>query len=216
MDHPVPLAATVFGLVILGAAASVAAEEEGAAAKRARLVSPHVAEMLTDVARRTPAATEPAPAADATGRPHGSASAADMPANGIVRLSPYLVREPRLPSREEVTPRHSLEQMAMQKYFGDETSLYRVMNMFSPVYLWRKIPVLGKNSRFMIGQFHGVGSGPASGEYTNEDRAMSLYEADKMRARWAELMGLLSPAERVRVFNPDAAPPPAPAPAPGK
>jgi hypothetical protein len=125
-----------------------------------------------------------------------------------VRLPQYLVREPKLPSRDEVTSRRSLEQMAMQKYLGDETGLYRVMNMFSPAALWQKIPVLGKNSRFMIGRFSGPGSGPASGEYTNEDQAMARYEADKKRERMENLMGLISPAELAKAFNPEAPPPP--------
>ena len=179
-------------MVILLATASqvaIAAEEPaaGAAPKRERLVSPHVAKMLSDVSAR-----QPSPAA-ATEPPRAPAAERDVPANGIVRLSPYVVRDSKwLPSRQDVMTRSAVEQMAMEKYFGEETSLYRMMNMFSPVHAWRKIPVLGKYP-FMIGQFNGPGSGPASGEYTTEDRARVMYEREQLRQRWEDLSGFPSP-----------------------
>jgi hypothetical protein len=163
--------------------------------------------MLADVAAQQQSAAASGAAAESAARQRGQAEGRDVPANGIVRLPPYLVREPRLPSREELMTRHEIEQLAMDKYFGEETSLYRVMNLFSPVYLWRKIPGLGKFP-FMIGKFSGPGSGPASGEYTTEDRARVRYEKERMDERLSDLMGLLSPDDRARVANPEAAPAP--------
>jgi len=205
VDRPVPWL-VVIALALAGrvghAAGAAASPAEPA---RQRLVSPHVARVLAEVTARQVGSAAPAVSSDA--RPRLEAGVRDVPANGIVRLPAYLVREPRLPSSEEVMSRHAREQVAMQKYFGEETSVDRVLNMFSPVYLWRKIPVLGKHP-FMIGQFHGRGSGPARGAYTNEDRAMERYEADQMRERWDALAGLLSAEAAERVAHPDR---PAPA-----
>jgi hypothetical protein len=201
VDHPVQ-SLVVIALVVAGRVA-IAAEE--AAPKRERLVSPHVAQMLADVAAKQQPAAASGTTGESAGGQRGQGQERDVPANGIVRLPPYLVREPRLPSREELMTRHEIEQLAMDKYFGEETSLYRVMNLFSPVYLWRKIPGLGKFP-FMIGQFNGPSSGPARGEYTTEDRARVRYEKERMDERMSDLMGLLSAEDRARVANPEAAP----------
>lgn len=202
-----PVQSLVVMVLAVAGRVAIAAEEPAAtpAPKRERLISPHVAKMLADVSARQqpPAAATETSGASAAGQRVPSEER-DVPANGIVRLSPYLVRDSKwLPSREDVMTRAAVEQMAMEKYFGEETSLYRVMNMVSPVHLWRKIPVLGRHP-FMIGQFNGPGSGPASGEYTNEDRARARYEKDRMTERWNDLMGLVPPAERARVINPEA------------
>jgi hypothetical protein len=204
MNHLVPLAVALFGMA--GISPAMGAEEATAteaAPTRQRLVSPRVAQMLADVAAREPASASNSTApTEAAARSRMGSEDRDVPANRIVRLPDYIVRAPRLPPREEVMSRRSLEQIAMQKYFGDETSLYRVLNMFSPVHVWRKIPVLGKFP-FMIGQFSGPGSGRARGAYTNEDRAMELYEFERMRERWETMMGLLPAEQRERVAHPD-------------
>jgi hypothetical protein len=207
MDRPIHLWAAL-ALAITAPATGAEETSSDSTAKRPRLVSSHVANVLNDLAAREvpPTPVAGAATAESAARQRIEAASPDVPANRIVRLPDYIVREPRLPSREEVTPRRSLEQMAMQKYFGDETSLYRVLNMFSPVHLWRKIPGLGKFP-FMIGQFNGPGSGPARGQYTTEDRAMSMDEADRMRERSENLMGLLSLEDRARALNPEATPP---------
>jgi hypothetical protein len=204
MNRSVSLAGALLG--IAGATFVIGAEETAvtaAAPARPRLVSPRVAQMLADVAAREPvAASTPIATTEPAAPQRVAGEIRDVPANGIVRLPDYIVREPRLPPREEVMSRRSLEQVAMQKYFGDETSLYRVLNMFSPVHVWLKIPVLGKFP-FMIGQFSGPGSGRARGAYTNEDRAMELYEIDRTRERWENMMGLLPAEQRERLASPD-------------
>jgi hypothetical protein len=204
VDHPVQ-SLVVIALVVAGRAVIAAGEPAAnTAPKRERLVSPHVAQMLADAAAQQPSAVSTGAPVESAARQRGPGQERDVPANGIVRLPPYLVREPKLPSREELMTRHEIEQLAMDKYFGEETSLYRVMNMFSPVYLWRKIPGLGKFP-FMIGRFSGPGSGPASGEYTTEDRARVRYEKERRDERMSDLMGLLSAEDRARVANPEAA-----------
>ena len=54
--------------------------------------------------------------------------------------------------------------------------------MITPVHLWRKIPLLG---RFPLVTFE-----------TNEQRAMRMDEAAKIKARWDALSGLMSPELR--------------------
>ncbi len=104
------------------------------------------------------------------------------PANGIVRLPEYVVRErkpAKLPDPEEVMARQQLERIAMQRHLGDEQGLERALSMLTPVHLWRKIPVLGK---FPLVSFE-----------TNEQRAMRMDYDAKIKARWDALSGLMSP-----------------------
>ena len=160
---------------------------------RERPVSPRVAGLLAAAVPKysppPPAEpTEPAPAAPAR------IAAADRPApaNGIVRLPEYVLRErkpAKLPDLEEVMSRERLERIAMQRHLGDEQGLERALSMLTPVHLWRKIPVLG---RFPLVTFE-----------TNEQRAMRMDEAAKIKARWEALSGLMSPQ-----LKPAAAPPP--------
>ena len=74
-----------------------------------------------------------------------TATGREQPANGIVRLPDYLVREPKLPTPEEVRSRRELERYAMDKYLGPENGFDRgVLNLFTFPQLWRKIPLLGQ------------------------------------------------------------------------
>jgi len=85
--------------------------------------------------------------------------------------------------------RRQLEQVAMQRYLGDEQGLERALSMLTPVHLWRKIPVLG---RFPLVTFE-----------TNEQRAMRMDEAARIKARWEALSGLMSPQSKpVRATQP--------------
>src|SRR3954471_21095178 len=78
---------------------------------RQRLVSPHVAQMLTDVAARQPMPATAPVDAESAARPPAQTEERDVPANGIVRLPAYLVRDSKLPSREEVMSRRAIEEM---------------------------------------------------------------------------------------------------------
>lgn len=107
----------------------------------------------------------------------------DVPANGIVRLAPYIVRELPLPKREEVMTPSELEKMAMQRYLGDEDGLDRgVLNLFTVKSLWKKLPVLGRY--------------PLVGFSTNEERAMAIYRDEKAKEESAKLEGLYAPEGR--------------------
>jgi len=164
---------------------------------RERVVSPRVAGMLAAAGPiYSPPSSPATPATEmaevAAARP--AASERVTPANGIVRLPDYVVRErkpPKLPDPEEVMPRRQLEQIAMQRHLGDEQGLERALSMLTPVHLWRRIPVLG---RFPLVTFE-----------TNEQRAMRMDEAAKIKARWDALAGLMSPELRP---SPPAAPAP--------
>ncbi len=120
-------------------------------------------------------AAEPANSAPAAGGRIATANR-PAPANGIVRLPDYLVRERKpapLPKPEEVMAPRALERIAMQRHLGDEQGLERALSVFTPVHLWRKIPLLGKF--------------PFRGFQTNEDRAMDLYWKAQMAERWEYL-----------------------------
>lgn len=168
------------GFAIVAAVSWGAAAEPvtGAPTTRERAVSPRAAGMLAAAVPKylppppAPEPSEPVPAASArittTDRP--------APANGIVRLPEYVVRErkpAKLPEPEEVMSRQQLERIAMQRHLGDEQGLERALSVLTPVHLGRKIPVLGKF--------------PFRGFQTNEDRAMDLYWKAQMAARWEYL-----------------------------
>lgn len=110
------------------------------------------------------------------------------PANEIVRLAPYIVREPKLPKPEEVMSPRALETLAMQRYLGNEDGLDRgVLNLFTVKSLWKKLPVLGRY--------------PLLGFATNEERAIAIYRAEKQAEEMETMRSLLSPA-----LQPNAAP----------
>jgi hypothetical protein len=197
MDHPIHLALALSGL-FASAASLHSAEETTAAATaptRQRLVSPHVAQRLAEVAARHPTPVAEAPVTEATAesaaRQRVAAEARDVPANGIVRLPDYIVRDRKLPSPQEVMTRKALEQYAMQKYLGDERGFDRgFLNLFNVASLWKKIPLIGK-----------VPIPGMLGFVTNEDRALQMYYDDRNRQRWSDALEFLSPAERDRVLR---------------
>ncbi len=176
------------------AAAERASSPTSPIESRERVISPRVAGMLAAAAPKfaaSPATATPDAAATApVARERIAADGRPAPANGIVRLPDYVVRErkpAKLPEPEEVMSPRALEQIAMQRFLGDEQGLDRALSVLTPVHLWRKIPVLGKV--------------PFGGFQTNEDRAMGMYRAAQIKERWEYL---LSPE-----FKPTPAPPPA-------
>lgn len=178
-------------LTALVALASTGTAEAAESSTRAsRVVSPHVARMLADASSRY----QPEPARSVADAAKAEPASEEVrPANSIVRLPDYLVRSRRLPAAEEVMTRAELEKVAMQKYLGDETSLDRVLNMFSIAGLWAKLPIVGRYP-FIVGQYSGRNAGWAVGPRTNEQRAYDRYDTEQRAQRMAELQGLLSPS----------------------
>lgn len=99
-----------------------------------------------------------------------------VPANTIVRLPPYIVRQDKLPDAEEVLTEPELAKVAMRRYLGDEQGLDRALNVVTFKHLWKKLPVLG---RYQLVDFE-----------TNEERALRIYREKKKAEQWAELAGL--------------------------
>lgn len=163
--------------VALLTACAHAAERQGTPPPQ-RVVSPRVAELLAAVSPKY----EPPAALVVTASPPTPAIPRVTPANKIVRLPVYIVREPKVPKTEEVLTRKVVEKIAMQRYLGEEDGLNRALSVITPVHLWRRIPILGKY--------------PLVTFQTNEQRAMAIYEREKIAERWADLSGLLSPSLR--------------------
>jgi hypothetical protein len=201
MDRPLHLVTLLLGFSCAAAAEVGVAGAPAEPGKRERRISSRVGEMLSAAAPKF----ETAAGATATETKGEPASAArdrvtppdtTKPANSIIRLPEYLVRErkPRaLPKLEEVMVPRELESLAMSEFLGDETGLNRALNMFSIASAWKKVPVLGG---FVLKDFE-----------TNQDRAMRLYRADREAKAWAEAMGLLTPAERAAVASPTGSAP---------
>ena len=197
MGRPVQrvfVAAIVIAALVAGGRGGAAEDETAAAAARERPVSPRVAGLLSAaLPKYTPAPATDKPAlAETSAAVPTRLSTVDRPApaNGIVRLPDFVVRDrkpAKLPEPEEVMSRRDLEKIAMQRYLGDEQGLDRALSMVTPVDLWRRIPLLG---RFPLVSFQ-----------TNEQRAMAMYEEAKMAERWAELSSLAA------MPGPSAAPP---------
>ncbi len=154
-----------------------AATDARADAPAPRAVSAHTAELLTIATRRLEAKQTPATSAPVA----PSRIATDRPANEIVRLPNYIVREPKLPQREDVLVDAELAQIGMNRYIGLVDGLDRGwLNRFTIKSVWNKIPVLGKF--------------PLLGFETNEERGLRLYREEKMKEEWEGLTSLLSPA----------------------
>ncbi len=152
---------------------------DDAVARRSGL-SPRVAALF---AAATPRYSAP-PAAE-NGLTVRTADGPDQPANGIVRLPDFLVREAKLPTPEEVRSRKELERWAMDKYLGPESGFDRgMLNLFTLPQLWRKIPVLGQILPCPI---------PA---VTNEERAMMHYYEDERLRKMKDLLDLAAMAKR--------------------
>lgn len=198
MDRPVQLVA-LFGGLLLVECGVVAGED---APKRERVVSSRVAEILNAAAPKydppSPAAEKSPESASAAPAARSRLSEPTVPANTIVRLPDYVVRERKpkpLPKYEEVISPRDLEKLAMQEFLGDERGFDRgFLNLFTVPQLWSKIPILGQIP-------FGLGF------ETNEQRAMRMYRADREAKAWAEAMGLLTPAERKAIQSPTGAAP---------
>lgn len=180
MDRPVRflllLGAVFFGRSAMGAAEAVPTVEpveSAAAPKRERAISPRMAALLTAA---TPKFEAPKPA---EAKP--AAVARDKPANEIIRLPDYIVREPLLPTSQQVMTRKAIESYAMNRYLGPENGLDRgFLNLFTIAQFWRMIPLIG---RFIPAPF---------GSMTNEERAMMYYAEDERKQQMSELRDFAS------------------------
>lgn len=154
------------------------AEPAGApATKPTRAVSPHLAAAL---AEKMPKFEPKAGAHDAEKKPGqtGAEALDDQPANGIVRLPRYVVREERPPSDREMRSARGLEAHAMDKYMGAPGGFSRgVLNRFTFGQAWDRwikgrVPILGRFDWAV----------------TQENEAMKRYYDDEFRK---ELRGLV-------------------------
>jgi hypothetical protein len=156
-----------------------------------RIVSPRVAGLLAAATPRfavTPIAEEK----------NGAASSAfpKGPANEIMRLPNFVVREPRVPTSEAVRTRRGLEVYAMNKYLGDPDGFSRgVLNRFTLADAWKKytkhIPLLNRSEW----------------AFSPEKRALDMYYDDEVRGKMRDLFGLLAikePAPAQAVGKPPA------------
>jgi hypothetical protein len=189
MERPFSLVAVLAGCVVVTTA--IRAEDRSSEPRRARAISPRVAEMLTAAAVQVDAAQAAERGAQQTESPEGATPvperlATDESRSGrsSVRLPDYIVRDrkpqPPLTPEQVMMPR-ALEQLAMQEFLGDEQGLDRTLNTLTLAHLWKKIPVLGRFPFSFV---------------TNEERAMYLYRADREAKKWAELGSLLAPELR--------------------
>ena len=174
----------LFGTAIVGEIAALAQQAapvttpiaNKAAPKRDHAVSPQIAALL--MASR-PKLEVTCSTRKETEQTAIVASEREKPANTIVRLPSYVVREPRLPARDEVMTRQESESYAMNRFIGPEDGFDRgFLNLFTFAGLWKKIPVLG---RFSI-----------AGSETNAERGMRLYAESERKRKMEELTGLMS------------------------
>ena len=129
---------------------------------RERAISPRSAALLTAAMPKfepvTAVAPEPFPS-----RPAGD----DIPTNGVIRLPNYIVREPKLPTANEVD-RGELARRAMEQYLGPENGLDRgLLNLITS----KQIPILA-----------------LIGSTSNEARAMARYREDERLRLKADLL----------------------------
>ncbi len=140
-----------------------------------RAVSAHVAGLL---AAATPHFEVVKPAERKSGGPPGES--ASKPANEIVRLPNFVVKEPRIPSPEDVRTPRGLEVYAMNKYLGSPTGFSRgVLNHYTIAGAWKRatkhVPILNRFEWF---------SSP-------EKSAVDRYYDDEVRKKMRDLGGLL-------------------------
>ena len=117
-------------------------------------------------------------------RPTPAAQAAPgTPADpALVRMSPYVARERRLPPDESFLTKAGRADYAMDRYMGSAYGLNRaVLNRYTLPDLWKKIPLLG------VLPFVGP-----PGTKTNEDRSMDQLIPDELVESSAELASLNS------------------------
>ncbi|QYM78055.1 hypothetical protein K0B96_12130 [Horticoccus luteus] len=158
---------------------AASAPSDATGVKHPRAVSPHLAAALAEKMPKF----APEAAAHAAPKAPGQAEAeaevpGDQPANGIVRLPRYVVREEKPPSDRDVRSPRGLEAHAMDKYMGAPGGFSRgVLNRFTFGQAWDRwikgrVPILG---RF-------------DWEVTQENEAMKRYYDDEFRK---ELRGLV-------------------------
>jgi rhomboid family GlyGly-CTERM serine protease len=132
-----------------------------------RPVSPYIAaELATTIPKYEP--------------PPPVAAASPAPDPNALRMPPYLVRAPKLPTPEEVLTTKGLAGIAMDRYLGPADALDRgVLNHFTLVQLWQQIPALGRVPFVPFGSI------------SNEARAIELYDQDRRLQQKADLMELV-------------------------
>ena len=155
-----------------GNPAPVQATPAPAAPEAPRAVSPAVAALLTAaMPKYVP------PEAGPSKRPPTPATEEPKPRNGIVRLSPYIVREEKPPTDEDLMTKSGREQWAMNTYLGSTHDFDRgVLNHTTLDQLWAKIPVIGNI--------------PFFGYTSNESRAMDHYYDEGLPREIKELSQL--------------------------
>ena len=146
-----------------------------AARKPERVVSPHVAGLL---AAATPRFAVAVPSETESGTP--SPVFLTSPANEIMRLPNFVVREPRVPTPEAVRTRRGLQVYAMNKYLGDADGFSRgVLNHYTLAAAWKKytkhVPVLN---------WFEWATSP-------EKRALDMYYDDEVRKKMRDLSELM-------------------------
>ncbi len=151
--------------------------------------SSHLAEAMASVMPKynppaKPAAGEPTLAPAPEPAPTGSAAS-------IVRLPTYIVRERRPLSPDDVTTDAGREKASVQKYYGGETSLFRLLNTVTISGLWSKIPVLGR-ATFVLAQSKGLDAGPAAASQALAASAVRAEKQDRISTRLNELNALES------------------------
>ncbi len=182
MAYPAVSVLRFAGLAVLMAVPSVAQEQPASpprvvtepASVPGRKVSEHVAELLAAAMPHVDP-IKPKPAEQGFGPL--APGVADKPAYDIVRLPNFVVREPRVPSAEDVRTPHGLEVYAMNKYMGAPNGFSRaVLNRFTIAGAWKHVPILGRYPWF---------SSP-------EATAVDMYYDDEMGKKMADLYGLLA------------------------
>lgn len=141
-----------------------------------RLRSEHVAGLLAAATPRFAITPADKPA---TLKAPGQAAA--LPANEIVHLPNFVVREPRVPTPEDVRTPRGLQLYAMNKYLGSPTGFSRgVLNRFTLADGWTRltkhVPLLNR--------FEWASS--------PEKTALDRYYDDEVRKKMSDLYGLLA------------------------
>ena len=174
----------VRGMVVAQEVApAVEPAENAATLKRERAISPRMAALL--------AATGPKYDATKSAEPAPAPLVRDKPANGIVRLPDYIVREPKLPTAEQVMTHKAIAQLAMNKYLGPSDGFDRgFLNAFTIADLRKKMGVLGYLLAFIPSM-------------TNEERAMMYYYEDERLRKMNDLLELAALARKPGVSPAD-------------
>lgn len=171
-------APTLLGTVRLGLALWA-----GAAALGADDPTPTPLDLSAMIRAGLPAfVPKPTPTPGKAPAPSAPASPAASAEPGVVRMSPYVTRERRLPPDESFLTKAGRADYAMDRYMGSASGLSRgVLNRYTLPEIWKKIPLLG------VLPF----TGPP-GTKTNEDRSMDQLLVDELTESTDELANLNS------------------------